>query len=251
MKKREQEAPENVERWMLTYLDMMTLLMAFFCILFAFSQVDAVKFKQVAQSMSMSFGSGGGSGQNMITNFSGTGIVPQMSANSLIALRENNQFKSIIKMLKDYAAQEGISKSIQFKITDRGLEGSFSDNVLFESGKAELSSKSQEILDKMGNALFKVDAPVQVEGHTDNVPIHNDKYQSNWQLSTDRATNVIMYWISKYPDKAKNLSAAGYGEHHPVDLSNTMEGRAKNRRITIILLRGAVSSSRKPYIAPK
>jgi chemotaxis protein MotB len=247
MRKKDQEAPENVERWMLTYLDMITLLMAFFCILFAFSQVDAVKFKQVAQSMSMSFGTGGGSGQNMITNFSGTGIIPQMSSNSLIAIRENNQFKSIIKMLMDYAAQEGISKSIQFKITDRGLEGSFADNVLFESGKADLSSKSREILDKMASALFKVDAPIQVEGHTDDVPIHNEKYLSNWQLSTDRATNVIMYWISKYPDKAKNLSAAGYGEYHPVDFSNTPEGRAKNRRITIILLRGSASQN-KQYI---
>jgi chemotaxis protein MotB len=247
MKKKEEEAPENVERWMLTYLDMMTLLMAFFCILFAFAQVDADKFKQVAQSMNMAFGSGGGGG-NMMTNFRGTGIVPQLSSDSLITIRENTQFKSIIKMLMDYAAKEGISKSLQFKITDRGLEASFSDDVLFESGKAELSSKSREILDKMANTLFIADAPIQVEGHTDNIPIHNDKYQSNWQLSTERATNVIMYWIFKYPSKAKLLSAAGYGEYHPMDTNNTPEGRAKNRRISIILLRSSAANGSKPKV---
>lgn len=244
MKKKAEEAPENVERWMLTYLDMMTLLMAFFCILFAFSQVDAVKFKQVAQSMSMSFGTGGGgSGNNMMTNYSGAGIAPQMS-NSLITIRENNQFKSIIKMIKDYAAKEGMSNSIQLKITDRGLEADLSDNVLFESGKAELSAKACEILDKFGDIYLTNNAVIQVEGHTDNVPIHNGKYQSNWQLSTDRATNVIIYWISKYPSKAENLSAAGYGEHHPIDTNDTFEGKARNRRVRIIMLRQ--SETKKP-----
>jgi chemotaxis protein MotB len=246
MRKKEEETPENLERWMLTYLDMMTLLMAFFCILFAFSQVDVVKFKQVAQSMSISFGTGGGAGQNMITNFSGTGIVPQMSANSLITLRENNQFKSIIKMLKEYAAKEGISKSIQLKITDRGLEADLSDNVLFESGRADLSAKAREVLDKFGDIYLSNNAIIQVEGHTDNVPIHNDKYQSNWQLSTDRATNVIMYWISKYPSKAANLSAAGYGEYHPIATNDTWEGKARNRRIRIIMLRQ--SGTKKPIM---
>ncbi len=238
MKRKEEEAPENVERWMLTYLDMITLLMAFFCILFAFSQVDAVKFKQVAQSMSLSFGTGGGMGQNMITNYSGTGIIPNVSSNSLISLRENNQFKSIIKLIRDYAASQGI-KNVKAKITDRGLVLNLPETVLFESGKADLSPKSREVLDHMADILFKLNTVIRVEGHTDSIPIHNAKYASNWQLSTDRATNVIMYWISKYPDQSANLSAAGYGEHHAIALNNTEAGRAQNRRVEIIVLRQA------------
>lgn len=239
MRKKEEEAPENVERWMLTYLDMITLLMAFFCILFAFSQVDAVKFKQVAQSMSLSFGTGGsGVGTNMITNYSGTGF--QMT-NSLVTIRQNNNFKEMIKLLRDYAEKQGLSKSIDFKITERGLEINLSDNVLFESGKADLSARSREILDEIGKRVLENNnsQDIQVEGYTDNVPIRTAKYQSNWQLSTDRATNVIMYWISKYPDKAGLLSAAGYGEYRPMFSNETEEGRSKNRRIKIIALRQA------------
>ena len=239
MRKKEEEAPENVERWMLTYLDMITLLMAFFCILYAFSQVDAVKFKQVAQSMSLSFGTGGsGVGANMITNYSGTGF--QMN-NSLLTLRENNHFKEMIKLLRDYAEKQGMSKSISFKITERGLEINLSDNVLFESGKADLSDRSREILDAIGKKILEnnTNQDIQVEGYTDNVPIRTAKYQSNWQLSTDRATNVIMYWISKYPSKADLLSAAGYGEYRPMYSNDTEEGRSKNRRIKIIALRTA------------
>jgi chemotaxis protein MotB len=240
MRRREEEITESAssgtDRWMLTYLDMITLLMAFFCILFAFAQVDAVKFRQVAQSMSMAFGAGGGAGQNVITNYSGTGIIPQISSNSLIALRENNQFKSIIKLIRDYAATQGL-KQVRTKITERGLELSLPESVLFESGKADLSSKSREVLDRLAEILFKLNTVIRVEGHTDSVPIHTVKYESNWQLSTDRATNVIMYWISKYPSQSSNLSAAGYGEYHPLDTNNTYEGKAKNRRVEIIVLR--------------
>lgn len=239
MRKKEEEAPENVERWMLTYLDMITLLMAFFCILFAFSQVDAVKFKQVAQSMSLSFGTGGsGVGSNMITNFSGTGF--QMT-NSLITLRQNNHYKEMIKLLMEYAQKQGMANSVKVKITDRGLEMDLSDNVLFESGSAELSPKALRVLDEFGKIYLENNSnqDIQVEGHTDNVPIRTAKYQSNWQLSTERATNVIMYWISKYPKKAELLSAAGYGEYRPLYSNNTEEGRSKNRRIRIIMLRSA------------
>jgi chemotaxis protein MotB len=234
MRKKEEEAQENVERWMLTYLDMITLLMAFFCILYAFSQVDAVKFKQVAQSMSLAFGTGTGS---MIGNNSGSGV-SQMT-DSLLTLRENNQFKEMIKLIREYAAKQGISNSVKYKITERGLEVDFSSNVLFLSGKADLSSEARKILDDLGKIYLENNNEqyIQVEGHTDNVPIHNEKYQSNWQLSTDRATNVIMYWISKYPDRAKYLSAAGYGEYREAYPNNTEEGRAKNRRIKVILLR--------------
>jgi len=243
--KRKEEEVENVERWMLTYLDMITLLMAFFCILFAFSQVDAVKFRQVAQSMSISFGSSGSSGQNIITNFSGTGIVPQISTDSLITLREDNQFKSIIKLIRDYAVTQGLAKSIKTKITERGLEVNLSDSILFETGKADLSPKSLEILDHLANILFKLNTVIRVEGHTDNFPIHTSKYESNWQLSTDRSTNVIMYWLSKYPDQAQNLNAAGYGEYHPVSTNDTPEGRALNRRVEIVVLRQSLANKER------
>lgn len=245
MKKKQEEIPENTERWMLTYLDMITLLMAFFCILFAMANVDATKFKKVAQSMSLAFGTGGGGGgSSMLTNFSGTGIAPQtaISANSLIQLRENNEYKAIIRLIREYSAKEGLSKSVKASITERGLVVNLADSVLFSSGSAELSAKAREVLDRLAELLFKTGSVIRVEGYTDNVPIHNARYQSNWQLSTDRATNVIMYWLSKYPEQSPNLSAAGYGEFHPVASNETEEGRAANRRVEIVVLRRSKSN---------
>ncbi|HEX3047811.1 MAG TPA: flagellar motor protein MotB [Bacillota bacterium] len=236
-RKKKPEEPENVERWMLTYLDMITLLMAFFCILFAFAQVDAVKFKQVAQSMNIAMGSGGG-GSNALTNYSGTGF----SDNSaLMRLRENSEYQAMIKLIREYMAKQGLNDKISTKITDRGLIVGLKDQVLFASGSAELSDQAREVLDKMASILLAGKSDIKVEGHTDNVPIHTARYESNWQLSTDRATNVIMYWIGKYPDKQPNLSAGGYGEYHPVDSNDTPEGRANNRRVEFVVLRSSSS----------
>lgn len=251
MRRKHEEPPENLERWLLTYADMITLLMAFFTILFAMASVDAVKFKTLAQSMSIAFSGGGGGGQNIITNFDGTGITPQVSSNSMVTLRENNQFKAIIKSIMEFAEKQGFKAKIESKITDKGLLFSFRDSVLFESGKADLSQNSQKILDQLADVLLKNNRIVRVEGHTDNVPIHTTRYVSNWQLSTDRATNVIMYWISKYPDQAQYLSAAGYGEFHPIASNSTPDGRSLNRRVEIVIPRESVNQKESsPFVSP-
>ncbi len=247
MKKKHEEEHENLERWLLTYADLITLLMAFFTILYAMSTADMAKFKQLSTSLSMAFGSGGGSGgSNMLTNYSGSGL---RSSNSFIQLRENNEYKAVVKLIKEYAAKQGLSKKVDANITERGLVVNLADSVLFQSGSAELSSKSKEILDRLGDILFATKKQIRVEGHTDNVPIHTSRYQSNWQLSTDRATNVVMYWISKYSEQAPNLSAAGYGEYRPIASNDTPEGRSMNRRVDMVIMR-EIASKKEPTKFP-
>lgn len=243
-KKHEEAEPENSERWTLTYLDMITLLFVLFVVLYSMANVNINKFKALASSMSMAFGSGGGGGKNMLTNYSGSGIQPQ--SNSFVNVRDNNEFKSMVKLIKEYAAKQGISKKVDAKITERGLVINLEDSVLFGSGSAELSSKAREILDRLADIMFASKKQIRVEGHTDNVPIHTARYQSNWQLSTDRATNVIIYWISKYPDQAINLSAAGYGEFRPIASNGISEGRALNRRVDVVILR-ETASRKEPF----
>lgn len=238
-KKHEEVEPENSERWTLTYLDMITLLFVLFVVLYSMANVNINKFKALASSMSIAFGSGGGGGKNMLTNYSGNSIQPQ--SNSFVNIRDNNQFKSMVKMIKEYAAKQGISKKVDAKITERGLVVNLADSILFQSGSAELSPKAQEILDRLADILFATKKQIRVEGHTDNVPIHTARYMSNWQLSTDRATNVIIYWISKYPDQAVNLSAAGYGQFKPMVSNDTPEGRTLNRRVDMVILRETAS----------
>jgi chemotaxis protein MotB len=240
-KKHEEAEPENSERWTLTYLDMITLLFVLFVVLYSMANVNINKFKALASSMSVAFGSGGGGGKNMLTNYSGSGIQPQ--SNSFVNIRDNNQFKSMVKLIREYAAKQGISKKVNAKITERGLVINLADSILFQSGSAELSPKAQEILDRLAEIVFATKKQIRVEGHTDNVPIHTARYFSNWQLSTDRATNVIIYWISKHSDQAVNLSAAGYGEFKPIASNDTPEGRTLNRRVDIVILRETASQA--------
>lgn len=239
-RKKHEEEPENVERWMLTYLDMITLLMAFFTILYAMASVDATKFKVLSQSMSLAFGSGGGGKVNIADSMSasGSGIAPSNA--QIMAMMQNNEFKSLMKLIKEYAAKEGLEEKIKVSApTERGLVVTLADTVLFASGSAELSATSKEILARLGEMLFNIGAKIRVEGHTDNVPIRTAKYQSNWQLSTDRATNVIMYWTSNYKDQEQNLEAAGCADTQPIASNDTPEGRAVNRRVEIIILRSS------------
>jgi chemotaxis protein MotB len=147
----------------------------------------------------------------------------------------------MMKLLKEYTEEKKIVGNLSITTSGRGLVINLSDSVLFESGKADLSPKAKEILDAIADILLDSKKHIKVEGHTDNVPIRNVRYPSNWQLSTDRATNVIMYWIEKRPETSAYLSAAGYGEHRTIAPNDTVAGRAKNRRVDIIVLRDAIA----------
>ncbi len=242
-KKKHAEEPENTERWLLTYSDLITLLMAFFTILFAMAQVDAAKFKVLSQSLASAFSHGNSGGASMLTDFRGAGAGPT----KISVMTEDKEFSAVIQSIRKYTDQSGLSKGIQTSIQGRGLVVNLSDTVLFQSGKADLNSHAQDILDHLGELLFVSDKAILVEGHTDNIPINTARYRSNWQLSTDRATNVIMYWISKRPEVGPRLSAAGYGEHRPIASNGSLEGRAKNRRVDIVLLRDS-TSEKEPAI---
>jgi chemotaxis protein MotB len=246
MSKRNQEAEhDNTERWLLTYSDLITLMMAFFVILFAMASVDATKFKTLSSSLAMAFSTGGsGHGSNMISDYSGTGF------KDMVSLSENDELTSLVKKIQAYAQKQGISKSIHTEISDRGLVINLADSVLFDSGKAALDPPAMGILDKMAELLLVSGKTIRVEGHTDNIPIHNGRYLSNWQLSTDRAVSVIMYWISKNPQVADRLSAGGYGEFRPIATNATSEGRALNRRVDIVVLRSA-AAKQEPQVLKK
>lgn len=245
MKKKEEER-DNIDRWLLTYSDLITLMMAFFVILFAMASVDVNKFKQLASSLNLAFSLGqGGGAQNMLTDFSGSGLKPD------IVNSENSEFQKIINSVNEYTAEQKISQSVHTRVEERGLVINLADTVLFDSGKAELSEKAKQFLERIAEIIEPSNRLIRVEGHTDNVPISTPRYRSNWQLSTDRATNVIMFWISKHPDLNARLSAAGYGEFHPVAPNDTPEGRARNRRVEIVVLRKSEASLEPPKVEKK
>jgi len=252
----------GMERWLLTYADLITLLMAFFVIMYAMSNVDAAKYESMAQSLKVALGvsnqgpalieqklSGQKPGNDekiMLKdkNKAEAKAEAEEQLKKLINVRnakEERQFAVMISKIKEYTKQKGIESNLEVKEDARGIVINLADKVLFETGKADLSPAAMQILDDLSPILLSSGKHIKVEGHTDNVPINTDKFPSNWQLSTARATSVIMYWLVKHPGASDLLSASGYGEHRPVASNDTPEGKAKNRRVEIIILRDSIS----------
>ncbi len=151
--------------------------------------------------------------------------------------KERKRFEEVQRMLQDKLRNQIVDDQVSLEMRDNGLVIILSDDVLFDSGKAKIKEKAKPVLDKVA-AIIKSKVPdknIGVSGHTDNVPIKLSNWESNWELSASRATNVLHYLVNRgvSPDK---LSATGYGEHRPVASNSTAYGRAKNRRVEIVIL---------------
>jgi chemotaxis protein MotB len=208
MSRRVEEEPENVDRWLISYADFITLMFTFFAALYALSSVDKAKMEQFSDSLSHTF--------NIIEK-----PVPVM----------DDQKKVIIE---DIRKVTGDLQGITVKNEPRGVVVTFSDSVLFASGSAELKPEIYPILEKLSKLLSNVPGRVAIEGHTDNVPISSSKYSSNWELSTARAASMLHFFIEKGTDPSK-YSVAGYAEFRPLESNATEEGRQKNRRVEIVI----------------
>ena len=246
MKKRVHHA--NHERWLISYADFITLLFAFFVVLFASSQADKKKQAQVAEavkaaftelgvfdpaSKTLSVAHDGGAASNASKK---PAVVPMPSQQTLEQLK-----KSIDKLVADQVGQGRLpSGSVTARITLDGLVISLHDAGFFASGSADVNPGSLHILSTIVDAL--PNRAVRVEGHTDNVPIHTLQFATNWELSTARASAIARFILDKGHFDPTLLSAAGYAEFHPVAKNDTEAGRTENRRVDIILLTGQAPS---------
>jgi chemotaxis protein MotB len=250
---------ESEERWLLTYADMITLLLALFVVLFAISSVNTSKVKALQQSLRDAFSgkvmSGGEaimetgnsvsvrtlqSQPRIIPNTPSLGQPPNSPAarESLAARREEDELQHLKRMLDAYAAEHGFKAQVETVVTQRGLVVRLlTDNVLFDSGLAEVKAQGVPLLAEVGT-LLGVDKvhPIVVEGHTDDVPIATSKFESNWELSTARASAVVR-WLIGRSVPARRFSAAGYADLHPLGSNGSAAGRARNRRVEIVLQR--------------
>lgn len=268
MPRKRQEEPEkdNGERWLLTYSDLITLLMVFFVVLYSMSQIDANKFKAVADSLNKALGGGipakmdiaaspngpslfeTGNPQNKATQ-PGTTPNKDNTANSDSAANgagrqgqgnvdsENNTIEGIKAKLDKFATDNGIQAKLVSSIEERGLVISIQDTLLFESGSADITPRARDILDKVITVLSAAPNYIKVEGHTDNLPINTNRFPSNWELSVLRATNVVQLMGGPGKIASDRLSASGYGEYRPLVSNDTDAGRARNRRVDLVILR--------------
>ncbi len=251
-------AHDNEERWLLTYADMITLLLALFVVLFSISSVNVSKFRTLKESLRDAFSGKVVSGGESILQ-TGTSVrarapdaisaailpgAPNIqvsqpsSARALAARSEQDERERLKARLDSYAASHGFENRVETVVARRGLVVRLlTDDVLFDSGQAVLKPRGKPLLGEVAD-LLEVDQrhPIVVEGHTDDVPIHTAQYDSNWELSTARATQVTRYLIGQGVPESR-FAAAGYADVHPIASNATAAGRARNRRVEVVLQR--------------
>lgn len=242
-------AHENHERWLVSYADFITLLFAFFVVMFASSQTDKGKAKQVSESVRKALEHGGvpsavrelwggtvddkGKGNAQMQGPGGTIRVdkppkelPTGAAELLPSMQYlGNELKDDIKAGK-----------LNMRLETRGLVISLREAAFFSSGDDAIRSESLPSIGKMAAVLRDLPNPVRLEGHTDSVPIHNSRFKSNWELSAARSIAMLEVLNKKFDIPAERFAVAGYAETIPVDSNDTEEGRAHNRRVDIVIV---------------
>lgn len=217
--------------------------MAFFMVMFAMSQLDHKKFNELASSLTTAFSHPGGSLVRLVPGSNGKiTIVPRSQKGGTTEDDPGrSRHKEIEKMKGQFLQlikEGGLESSVTIESSPEGdrLVVRLSDSLLFPVGSADLSDQAKDLMKQVAGILVQAGKPVRIEGHTDNVPIRSGRYESNWQLSTARATNVLIYLVENYGMPPEKLSAGGYGEYRPIGSNETPDGRAQNRRVEFVIL---------------
>ncbi len=232
-KKKHPEHP-NHERWLVSYADFITLLFAFFVVMFAVSQVDSKKVGRFTESFSKAVG---------IDMFPqpGRGLLAGVADGALTSEAEPSKGSPLPEELNDLkialsqpSPAEDSLQHVQVIARRNELVLRLSDNLLFDSGNDALEPRAARVVSRLARELRDRPVDIRVEGHTDDRPIKNARHRSNWDLSTARATTIVARFAAE-GIAAPRLSAAGYGEFHPLASNATDEGRKQNRRVDIVV----------------
>ncbi len=232
------------EMWLLPYSDLLTLLLALFIVLFAINashkqtQEEVANFRRGFNSGGISFFSNMGPNSGRSNNIS-TNEQPQPRTNNMSNyMAENQQLTKAMEKVNQYIKQNNLQNEIHTQLTEEGLVVHIGEKALFASGSAQLSPKSAEVCAIVAHLLSTVKENVIISGHTDNVPIHNAQFSSNWQLSTQRALNFLQAVLNENPKlNPARFKVEGCSEYHPLVPNDTPANRAENRRVDVLLVR--------------
>ncbi|SBT05061.1 OmpA/MotB domain protein [Candidatus Accumulibacter aalborgensis] len=236
-RKREDET-ENHDRWLVSYADFITLLFAFFVVMYALSSVNEGKYRVLSNSMVSAF-------RNVAVNSSGQNIVVMPPPVPLPTLTESNtqeaskhkqreKMRNAAKAILDVMAPLVAQGKVRILETSRGVTIEINDSILFSPGQALLQPQLITAMQSVAEVLVATDFPITIEGHTDNVPIKSVQFPSNWELSAVRATTVLRLFADA-GIAAERLTAIGYADTRPVEPNLLADGRARNRRVTILI----------------
>ncbi len=246
---RRKKIPEqaNHERWLISYADFITLLFAFFVVMFATSQTDKGKAQQVSDSVKKALEGekmsamiaavlGGtvdnkGQGNNQMRGPGGVNTPPETKKDQKLA-----ELMPSLKVLSEELKTEIAQGKIQIVMQPRGLVVSFTQAALFPPGEDEISTDAYDGIKNVAAAITKIPNPVRLEGHTDSTPISTPRFKSNWELSAARSIALLDLLSDKFGVPRDRLSIAGYADNAPVASNDTEAGRARNRRVDVVIL---------------
>jgi len=245
--RRRQRAPISHERWLVSYADFITLLFAFFVVLFATAEADKNKQAEFSQSINEAFRALGifpnpsrqHAGASPASKTTEKPAIPMnivMGEDVLAPAQVKSDLENIGRELRQILSGEVARHTVSIEMGRDGLVISLREAGFFASGSAAPKPDTLHTLQTIAAALSHTHYDLRVEGHTDNIPIHNPQFDSNWELSTARATNIARLLLGMNAIRADQLSAAGYAEFHPVAPNDSLDGRAKNRRVDLIVL---------------
>lgn len=245
---------KGAPKWMVTFSDLMTLILVFFVLLFSMSQIDAVKFKMVVESLS-----GKALEDEIIEE---VGIVDEdqdlsiqeklakIDEMSLSELREelekllkerieeliiDEELDELYEEMKQYVKENELEEELIITRNDEGIEIVIQDKIIFDTAEAEIKEEALPLLDKISYLIANIEHFIRVEGHTDNRAIKTSKFPSNWELSGARASSIIRYFEGEHSIEGERLISIGYGETRPTAENDSPENWEKNRRVVIVI----------------
>jgi chemotaxis protein MotB len=225
------DSSQAQDRWLLTYADMITLLTAFFLMLYSMSVMSKGKFSQLALAVRGSFAGTASSGK-----LAPTQAAPQNQLG--LTSREYPEYAESMRNLAQYVEQNKLAESVTTRSDERGVVISLvADNMLFAQGKADVRAASEPILAHVAQILRRTPNRIAIEGHTCDLPIHTAQFPSNWELSTARAGALLRYLTGREGLPADRFMASGYADTRPLVPNSSAENRARNRRVDIVILK--------------
>lgn len=257
MRKKKKEEHANHERWLVSYADFITLLFAFFVVLYSSSQVDKRRVGQLAMAIQVAFQQMGifdasNSQPKMIDTepmpFSNVQMVENAPRNQALGRLVNSPqgelsngpahqvMQNLESQLENALGPEIAKHTVTVTPTKEGIVVSLKEMGFFDSGSATLRADALPTVAHFVSVIRPFPVHIRIEGHTDNVPIHTARFDSNWELSTARATEMIKVFIAQFDIAPNRLSASGYGEYYPLAPNDTVAGRAQNRRVDLVIV---------------
>jgi chemotaxis protein MotB len=242
-----QDEEENPDRWLVSYADFITLLFAFFVVMYAISTVNKSKYQHLSSSIGMALSGSSNQEKQQRLNAAKqpqTTIIKPLPLNYILQKNRRKEIETMAQMsaeLTNTFSTLITDKSLTIAQDDQGVRIDINDSLLFNEGSAELRQEAKSIIEQIGEKLKEQTRLIQVEGHTDNIDIHNAEFFSNWELSALRASSVVRM-LSANGIAEQRLSAIGFGSTQPIESNMTELGRAKNRRVSIIILYNKIVS---------